>query len=68
LAGSSGKQTPIGLRTLQAAEIVGLRAMLTHAKDEEAVSFYRKFGFEPSPTHEKHLFLLLKDIRASLGA
>ena len=38
------------LRTMQAAEIAGIRAFLVHAKDEEAHLFYASFGFEPSPT------------------
>jgi predicted N-acetyltransferase YhbS len=55
------------LRTLQAAEIAGLRAMLVHAKDDAAKTFYQKYGFVLSPTDEYHLLLKLSDIRASLG-
>lgn len=54
------------LRTLQAAEIAGLRAMLTHAKDEEAKLFYKKYGFEESPAHPLHLMIRIDDIRASI--
>ena len=54
------------LRTLQAADIAGLRAMLTHAKNNEAKLFYQKFGFEESATHELHLMLGIKDIRKNL--
>jgi GNAT superfamily N-acetyltransferase len=54
------------LRTLQAAEIAGLRAMLTHAKDEDAKAFYLKYGFEESPAHPLHLMLRIDDIRASI--
>jgi len=53
-------------RTIQAAEIAGLRAMLVHAKDDSAKRFYEKFGFEPSPIDAYHLFLRLSDILASL--
>jgi len=52
-------------RTLQAADIVGARALAVHAKDDSAASFYRHFGFMPSPTDKRHLFLLIKDIRAA---
>ena len=55
------------LRTIQAAEIAGLRAMLVHAKDDAAKRFYQKFGFEPSPIDGYHLFLRLSDILASLS-
>jgi GNAT superfamily N-acetyltransferase len=55
------------LRSLQAANLIGCRAVLVHAKDQTAINFYEKHGFEPSPIDESHLFLLLKDIVASLG-
>lgn len=55
------------LRTLQAAEIAGLRAVLVHAKDAAARAFYERFGFESSPIHNDHLMLLLKDVKASLA-
>jgi len=41
--------------------------MMVHAKDEAAKAFYQRFGFEPSPTDPFRLFLLMKDIKASLG-
>src|SRR6266481_3662874 len=50
-------------RTLQAAEIAGIRAFAVHAKDEEARTFYQKFDFISSPTDPMHLFVLLKDVR-----
>lgn len=54
------------LRTLQAAEIAGIRAFAVHAKDDEAKAFYERFDFVPSPSDPYHLFRLLKDIRAFL--
>ena len=54
------------LRTIQAAEIAGLRAMLVHAKDNSAKRFYEKFGFEPSPIDAYHLLLRLTDILSIL--
>lgn len=50
------------LRTVQAAEIAGFRAVIVHAKDAAARSFYERFGFEPTPLDSLHLMLLLKDI------
>jgi len=55
------------LRTLQAADIAGLRALAVHAKDDEARSFYEHFDFVASPTDPMHLFVLLKDVRALLA-
>lgn len=54
------------LRTLRAADIAGLRAILVHAKDDEARGFYDHFGFAASPSDARHLMLLLKDARAAL--
>jgi hypothetical protein len=53
-------------RTLQAAEIAGIRAFAVHAKDDRARAFYEHFDFVPSPSDPHHLFRLLKDIRALL--
>lgn len=55
------------LRTSQAADIAGIRALLVHAKDESARQWYLSWEFEPSATDPFHLFLLLKDIKAALN-
>jgi GNAT superfamily N-acetyltransferase len=52
-------------RTLQAAEIAGIRAFTVHAKDDNARAFYEHFGFSPLHSDPYHLFPLLKDIRSS---
>jgi GNAT superfamily N-acetyltransferase len=54
-------------RTLQVADIAGVRALAVHAKDDQAAEFYRHFGFEPSPTDPHHLFRIIKDIRLAAG-
>ncbi len=54
------------LRTLQAADIGGIRAFAVHAKDDSAKQFYERFGFVPSPTDPLHLYRLIKDLRRSL--
>ena len=50
-------------RTLQVADVIGVRALAVHAKDERAAAFYRHFGFTPSATDARHLFMIVKDIR-----
>jgi GNAT superfamily N-acetyltransferase len=50
-------------RTLLVAAHAGIRAMLTHPIDEEAVRFYTRFGFVASPSGEQQLLLLLKDAK-----
>ncbi|HLF96863.1 MAG TPA: GNAT family N-acetyltransferase [Methylococcaceae bacterium] len=55
------------LRTAQAADIAGIRAVLVHAKDEAARRWYESWDFEPSPTDPFHLFLMIKDLKALVG-
>jgi GNAT superfamily N-acetyltransferase len=50
-------------RTVQAAEIVGIRALAVHAKNAKARDFYQHFGFIDSPTDPMHLFVLVNDLR-----
>jgi GNAT superfamily N-acetyltransferase len=54
-------------RTLQAADIAGIRAFAVHAKDEGAKRFYQRFDFVPSPSDPMHLFVLLKDVRRAIA-
>jgi predicted N-acetyltransferase YhbS len=67
--GSQGRGLGAGLlkdamkRTLQAADIAGIRAFVVHAKDEDTRRFYEHFGFAPSPTDPLHLFVLIKEIK-----
>lgn len=50
-------------RTVRVAEIVGIRALAAHAKDDAARAFYEHFGFVSSPTDPLHVFLLTKDLQ-----
>jgi GNAT superfamily N-acetyltransferase len=54
------------LRTLEVAEIAAIRALVVHAKDEQARRYYEQFDLLPSPTDPLHLFALVKDIRRQL--
>ena len=55
------------LRTGQAADIAGIRALAVHAKDEQARRYYEQFDFVASLTDPLHLLVLLKDIRRHVG-
>jgi GNAT superfamily N-acetyltransferase len=55
-------------RAVQAAEQIGVRAILVHALHDHARNFYTRFNFEPSPTDPLHLMLLIKDAQASVPA
>lgn len=56
------------LRMDAASKELGIRLMLVHAKHEKASRWYRRFGFEESPTDPLHMMLLMKDLRAYLSA
>jgi GNAT superfamily N-acetyltransferase len=51
------------LRTLQAADIAGLKAIFVQAKNQEARQFYEKHGFISSPHDPLHLFFALDALR-----
>lgn len=52
-------------RSLQASQAIGGVAVLVHALDDDARSFYEKYDFEQSPTNPYHLLLLMSDIQAT---
>lgn len=54
------------LRCVGAAEAIGVRILLVHAKHEAAKAWYLPYGFEESPTDPLHLQMLMKDVRAFL--
>lgn len=54
------------LRSVEASENIGARAMLVHALNDTARDFYANFDFEPSPTEPLHLLLLMKDARSAI--
>ncbi|MCL1463249.1 GNAT family N-acetyltransferase [Argonema galeatum] len=55
------------LRTLQAAEIAGIRAVLVHAISEDAKRFYEKCGFTASAIDPMTLMVKVNDAIVSLG-
>lgn len=55
------------LRCVDAADAIGARVLLVHAKHDAAKTWYIQYGFEESPTDPLHLMMLMKDVRAFLG-
>ena len=51
-------------RCLSAAEIVGARAVVAHAIDDEAVRFYQRHGFTLSPLGERVMLLPMETVLA----
>lgn len=55
-------------RCVAASDIVGARAVVTHAIDDEAVAFYGKCGFVPSPLGECVMLMPIEVAREIFGA
>lgn len=51
------------LRTMQAAEIAGIRAVLVHAISEDARRFYERCGFRASPLEPMTLMLTMREVQ-----
>jgi len=55
------------LRTLQAAEIAGIRAILVSAISANAKTFYEKFGFISSPANPQTLMITVTEAARMLA-
>lgn len=53
-------------RTLQAARIVGARALLVHALDADAAKYYRDRNFAPYDAKEETFYITMREIRDGL--
>jgi len=56
------------LRTMQAAEIAGIRAILVHAISDRAKRFYEKWGFVSSPVDPMTLMITLAEAQKVLAS
>lgn len=54
------------LRALEAAEAIGIRAILVHALTDDVVGFYERYGYTLFPGQSRTLYLLTKDARETL--
>ena len=54
-------------RTAEASRIAGIRALIVHAIDDDAVTFYTKFGFQIFPAGTRTLFLPIETLRQSIA-
>ena len=54
------------LRTMQAAEIAGIRAVLVHAISDDAKAFYERAGFVESPLDPMTLMVTIRDAARAL--
>lgn len=56
------------MSVISSAQLVAFRAVVVHAIDDEAVSFYRKYHFRATKGMERRLILPTRDIVASIAA
>ena len=54
-------------RIVQVSDAVGCRAVLVHAIDDDARTFYEKYGFIEFPTGTKTMYLPLEHVAATLA-
>ncbi len=55
-------------RAVAGARLIGGRALVFHALDEDAAGFWRRRGFQPAKEDGFTLFRSIRDIEASLKA
>jgi hypothetical protein len=53
-------------RTLEISRSAGVRALIVHAIDDEAVTFYLKYGFVLFPSDSRTMFLPIETITGAL--
>jgi GNAT superfamily N-acetyltransferase len=53
-------------RVASAAEIIGIRAVIVHALEEETTAFYEHLGFQRCPTGNRTYFLPIETIIGAL--
>ena len=65
----AGMLQDVFARLIELSDDIGCRGLLVHAESTAARNFYSHLvpEFEPSPTDELHLMLLMKDIRRTMA-
>lgn len=53
-------------RVTKASDMVGARAVIVHAVDQESVPFYARYGFRAFPMGNQTLYLTIEDIVKAL--
>jgi GNAT superfamily N-acetyltransferase len=54
-------------RCLAASEVAGVRAVIAHAIDEDAIGFYERHGFARSPLGDRLMLMPLEMVRAVMA-
>jgi len=56
------------LRSLTISDMAGVRGVVAHAIDDEAVGFYRRYGFLLSPLGERVMLLPIETVNAAIAS
>ena len=56
------------LKTCKASQYAGIKAILVHAIDQQAVKFYKAKGFHSSSGDERMLMLSLQEVKRSIAS
>ena len=54
------------LRAVQAADVIGIRAILVHAISDDARAFYERHGFKPSPIDNMTSMITIREARDAI--
>jgi len=54
-------------RSVAASTIIGIRAVIVHAVDQDAANFYAAYGFKPFPTNPLTLWISIQDVMGSIA-
>lgn len=54
------------MRAVQAADVIGIRAILVHAISDDARAFYERHGFRPSPIDAMTLMITIHEARLAM--
>ncbi len=53
-------------KAVAAGEAAAARLVVVDAIDDDAITFYKRYGFVPAPEHDRRLYRRMKAIRSSL--
>jgi len=56
------------LQSARVAQAIGMRAIVVHAKDDRAASFYERFGFIRFPRNDRVLYVRVADVEVTAAS
>ncbi|WIB78370.1 GNAT family N-acetyltransferase [Curtobacterium sp. MCPF17_002] len=56
------------LKSIEASRLVGARAVIVYALDDDAVAFYERYGFSRVPETARCMYLLIADAESTIAS